>query len=61
MNLSRTRIVIGAIVAMGSLWFGSYLMDMLFKEHWSAFPTFMTMLVGIGYGIGLIIWGAMDD
>lgn len=49
--------IIGAIISMSSLWIGSYALGLGSILDWWHFPTFLTMLIFIIFGVFLVIFG----
>jgi hypothetical protein len=48
----------GVILAMASLWVGSYAMWAFDWDDWRKFPSFVTALLAFLGGVGLTMWGS---
>lgn len=51
----------GGVLILASLWLGSYFLFTLPSWHWANFPTYLTACGGVGVGLLLVLFGAMND
>jgi hypothetical protein len=53
------KIVFGAILALASLWLGSYFCGTLPYDHWASSPSFITACLGFIGGVALVTNGIL--